>query len=398
MSGSDIIVDGAPQERPQREGISRLDLNEGKGTGTCDITVRARQVTIETLQDSLNQHGVDTDIWMVDRWLTNDWSVTMGDRGTGGMGAQTYMNCQVKVWLKRREAEPIERMLERFIEDAKNHSPKYKKVKRSRAKRSKNLLEINMPDIHLSQLSWAPETLGDNYDTKMACDMVKAATEQVVERAMPFNPEKMLIVLGHDYFNVDNFQNMTAAGTLQDVDSRWPKTFTRGRRLAVEQIDYCRRHAPVDVLIVKGNHDPVTVYALGEALQAWYRNAKDVNIILEPAVRHYYHWGECLIGHSHGCKMTKSHIKELPLRMATDCRKMGWKESRYCEWHLGHLHHEESIDVGGVLIRFLASLAPLSAWAAGAGFNAQRCTDAFLWNKDQGNIATFKHVPERSME
>ena len=387
-------LDAIPDDHAKTEGVSHLSLNESKGTGTVDVRVRARQVTIETLQDSLKQHGVDLNIWMVDRWLTNDWSVTMGNKGTGGNGAQTYMNVQVKVWLKRREAEPQEHILDRFIADAKKHSPKYKAVKRSKKKATGYMCEINPADIHLGLRSWGKETLRPDYDTEIACKMVEEGVSELARLSEPFNPEYFLLVIGNDFYNADNIAGTTTAGTQQDVDGRWLKTFSRGRVLAVKCADILREIAPVQILIMPGNHDEQSAHALGEILEAWYRNAKDVTIQRSPAKRQYHQHGRCLIGFCHGAKLK---AKDLPMLMAQDNRAEVWGNTVYAEWHLAHLHQTALVDIGGVRVRRIASPSPVSAWAAGMGYDSVLEMQAFMWHKERGNVARLSYLPSEEI-
>jgi len=385
---SEDVLDLTKPEYP--DGISNLSIDESKGVGTVDVRLTARKVTVETLEDSLRVHGVDTDVWIVDRWSVNDWSVTMGGKKSGTGQAETFMNGQVKVWLKRADAEPIEHVLKRFIQDAKKHAPKYKVIKRVKAKRSGNIFEINMPDIHLGRLSWADETLRGHYDTKIACELVRRGTMELSSLAEPFYPEKFIFVVGNDFYNVDNFGNATTAGTLQDVDARWHKTFTRGRLLAVSAVDYLRNIAPVDVIIVPGNHDRQSAFALGEVLSAWYKDCKDVTVDNTPAFRKYFKWGHCLVGYVHG-KETKAD--KMPMLMAQD-NKSVWSDVKYAEWHVAHIHQSKVQDKGGVRIRHVPSIASIDAWEGQKGYDEGREAQGFVWNETLGNIARLSWLPE----
>ena len=51
-------------------------------------------------------------------------------------------------------------------------------------------------------------------------------------------------------------------GTRQDADSRFSRIFRDGRKLLVEAIEYLKTIAPVDVLVVVGNHDSNSMFHL----------------------------------------------------------------------------------------------------------------------------------------
>lgn len=111
-----------------------------------------------------------------------------------------------------------------------------------------------MPDIHFGKLTWREES-GDDYDIKIAREIVTSTLERLLSYAEHFGVERILFPFGNDFFNVDNIDNTTTHGTPQQEDTRWRKTFREGKRLAVSMIDRCLSIAPVDVLVIPGNHD-----------------------------------------------------------------------------------------------------------------------------------------------
>jgi hypothetical protein len=69
---------------------------------------------------------------------------------------------------------------------------------------------------------------------------------------------------------------------------------------------------------VPGNHDPQTSYFLAKVLEAWFKNAKDVEINTEPKPRKYFLYGVNLIGFAHG---DDEPLRDLPSLMANECRE-----------------------------------------------------------------------------
>jgi hypothetical protein len=249
------------------------------------------------------------------------------------------------------------------------------------------LLELMVPDLHLGQLSWQEET-GQPYDLKIAVEMYKQAVKCLVARALSFGKvAKILIPLGNDYFNVDSENQTTTAGTTQSEDSRWQKSYMVGCELAVWVIDFCLATAPVDVVMVQGNHDWQRSWYLGEYLQAWYRNHEDVSIDNSPTPHKSYIFGQTLLGFTHKTD------KKLPLFMATSWPDL-WAATRYREWHTGHLHHEGSLEEAGVRVRWLPSIVARDDYHTKMLYGSLREAQEFLYDPEEGNIARFMYRPQ----
>jgi len=168
-------------------------------------------------------------------------------------------------------------------------------------------------------LTWEEES-GANYDIKIARKVVHAALDQLLDYAARYDVEKIVFPFGNDYFNVDNKLNTTTHGTPQQEDTRWQKTFRLGRLLAVEMIDKCSVLAPVDVLIIPGNHDEERSFYLGDALECWYHKNRNVMVNNKAMKRKYYPFGVNLIGFTHGYH---EKYDKLPAMMQSKSRSYG---------------------------------------------------------------------------
>jgi hypothetical protein len=62
----------------------------------------------------------------------------------------------------------------------------------------------------------------------------------------------------------------------------------------------CVQVAPVDVLIVPGNHDRERMFYAGAALECWYHGSPNVLVDNGAQLRKYYSLGKNLIGFTHG--------------------------------------------------------------------------------------------------
>lgn len=243
------------------------------------------------------------------------------------------------------------------------------------------MLEVPIVDLHLGKLGWAPET-GENYDYKIARQRYSFVMDEVVSRASQASIEKILFPISNDFFHFDTLEQTTSNKTPMDSDMRWPKLYSVGMQMFVKSIDALSEIAPIDVLLIPGNHDRMTGYYAIEYLYAWYRNIDHVNVHVSPMSRKYFEHGNTLIGYSHGDK-EKGRIAG---NMQVEAAK-AWGRTKYREWHLAHEHSESSKELAGhgIIIRRLSSITGPDLWHADKGYVGsipkQQC---FLWDKETG--------------
>jgi len=379
-------ADGAVIEPPKPKPQPKREVSDEIAEDTRTITARSADIT--TLEQLLAFSGVDRETWEVERHIINSWEITTAE-------GQSYTNYQVKAWLRRKAGPTLADALREFVDAAAAHAPQYRPIKRH-GPQSGNLLEASAPDLHLGLLAWGQETGGGDYDSKIAQQLFLDAVQTLAVSARPYGFDRILLPLGNDFFHVNNAANTTAAGTPQDTDSRWQKSFTTGRRIVVSAVDQLRELAPVDIIVVPGNHDVERAYYLGEVLAAWYHNCANVRVDNRPLHRKYLQHGRCLIGFTHGCRM---RVEQLPLLMAQEVPEL-WAATEYREIHIGHLHHsrvsayQQETEHAGVRVVMIPSLAAPSAWLANTGYHAMREACGFIWNEKRGRVATLHYHPE----
>jgi hypothetical protein len=381
-------------------------------------TLYSASHTIRTLEDLLAYAKVDLDVWEVERYTVNRWEVVMREPATtvGGAGEDATISTgphgekstlwtresnkplheplyQIKAWLRRRRVvERTREIVQQLLAAFKEQAPKRPAIHHKRMDGC--LFEVSIFDLHLGKLCWAPEA-GEHYDSKIARSGFKEALEALIERAKGFPVERVLFPVGNDFFNVDNAANETAGGTPQREDGRWQKSFVLGRKLMVDAILRLSQIAPVDVLMVSGNHDTERVFYLGDSLSGWFSRTPDVMVDNGPARRKYYQWHRNLLGFTHGKE--EKHLN-LPLIMATEVPDK-WAATDFREFHVGHWHHKKDIhfqpvnEFNGIRVRLIPSLCPADDWHRMKGFEGLRAAEAYLWHKTEGCVGTFSFTP-----
>jgi hypothetical protein len=366
-------------------------------------TIRSPQALIEAM-------NIDESVWEIykkqvgkqaawrkDReviWKVENNRVLEGSvRDSGKIKIVPLFN--VKVWMRRKTEE----IRTNFALEDLRKGLKDLTIKRTVLKFKENkkgmLFEVEMPDIHLGKLTWGEESGEDSDISTQVADVKKVATE-LLSHTKNYPVEKILLPLGNDYYNVDNNLGTTTHGTPQQEDTRWRKSFAIGWELASDLIEMCLQVAPVDVLIVGGNHDEQRSFYLGEVLSALYQDSKHVKVDNSAKLRKYYVYGKNLIGLTHGYHEKTKDLRNL---MAVEVPKK-WASTKFREWHTGDKHHKEDWvhktheANSGVVVRILRSLTTPDAWHYNKGYvGVLRASEAFLWDKNEGLKAQFTATP-----
>lgn len=341
----------------------------------------------KTIDEVIKLFDIDVNIWKLERFITNSWDMTNKE-------GETFTNYQTKAWFKRNsELYNLSKLKEEYKNFVKKYVPVYKKINYNFKKRKQNnLLEINIADLHLGKLCWHRET-GENFDIQIAQNRFNDILVKVIERVKVFDYNRILFPIGNDFFNSDTMWNSTTAGTPQDEDVRWQRSYKIGRELLINAIDFLKLYAPVDVVVVQGNHDFQKMFYLGDALELWYSKCKDVTVNNKPNVRKYYQYGNVLIGYTHG---GQEKLADLPLIMAQENPDL-WSKTKYREMHIAHLHFQKNIryisleEHKGVVVRQFRSPTGTDAWHSKKGFVGNiKGAEAILWNNVNGLMCIFE--------
>lgn len=175
-------------------------------------------------------------------------------------------------------------------------------------------------------------------------------------------------------------------------DSRYQRTWRVARDTVIAALLMAREVAPVDVIIVPGNHDKERIFYFGDVLAAYFHKDPHIRVDNTPPLRKYVKFGANLIGFTHGSYEAK--VTDLPLIMATE-RPEWWAQTKYREWHLGHFHRKREIkfldvdEMRGVRIRILPSLTAVDDWHYERGYDWQHTAEAYVWDIEHGYRGHF---------
>ncbi len=232
--------------------------------------------------------------------------------------------------------------------------------------------EVSLPDIHYGK--YTGQTLDQAEEEYMN------TVKELMNKAKGLNIERILLPIGNDGMNSEGYSRATTKGTPQQDSAEWQETFVGYCNLMVRAITYLAKSAPVDVVVVQGNHDYERMFYAGEFLRAFFLNDDRVMIDNGYDSRKYYKYGVNLIMFTHG---DKEKPAEMPLIMATE-QPLLFAQTKFREVHCGHMHKEMVNEYRGIKVRFIPSICANDAWHKMMGYEAKRTGQAHIWSKERG--------------
>lgn len=378
-------VKGTP---PSEEVTKRL----GEEKGSLAITSRTR---IETAEQALAKAQLSPADWLVRDIEIKSYEQTHKDNE--GEAHVTPM-WSVSMKLSRKAAWTPSEFRDAILTELRK-TPRTK----SRAKRPERaglLCEQSIMDHHFGKLAWRDET-GEDYDLKIAERRYMDAARQLNDAARANGSDRIAIVVGNDFYHVDKGTNTTTAGTPQDVDGRWQKAFAYGLRNVRDAINEAREIAPVDVVIVPGNHDEERCYTLGVILEELYRDDTRVVVDNRPVLKKAYEWGKTFLGFYHGHHTRGRDGERRVIDALASQNPQAWARAVWRELHMGHLHHERedvwkyraSEDIDTVVCRRLPSLSGTDKWHSDHGYRALKAAEAHFYSDESGRVGYCVATP-----
>jgi hypothetical protein len=236
-------------------------------------------------------------------------------------------------------------------------------------------------DVHFGMLADRDETGAVDYDIKRATEDMRLAFAKI--GALTPKSAKAILIVGGDFFHANDQTNVTPAHKHPlDTDTRHWKVLQAGVNFLAEVIEtIAGKHSAVSVRVLRGNHDPEAHKVLTFAMAQRYAASTHVRIDEDPRDLFMAQWGRCLISAHHG---DKAPPERLTLYLSDVCPY--WSETRHRYCFTGHVHKDQSRDVGPLRWESLRAFAPPDAYAAGMGYAGRRAMQALTFHRRDGLV------------
>ncbi len=272
-----------------------------------------------------------------------------------------------------------------LIQDLKEYSPTFEKIKRS-ASKDGHLLVIDPADIHFGKLCNTYEG-SDNYNIDVARMRVLRGVEGLLEKASGFNIEQIMLVIGNDMLHTENGKT-TTGGTSQDSDGMWYEAFLAAKQTIIDMIELLLPVADIHCHYDPSNHDYISGFMLADSIKSYFRNNKNMTFDFSISHRKYYKWNQSLIGTTHG---DGAKWKDLPNLMAMEAKE-DWATTSHKYFYTHHIHHKQAQDFIGVTCESLRSPSSADSWHSKKGYDhAPKAIEGFIHSKEHGQCARLTH-------
>jgi hypothetical protein len=262
------------------------------------------------------------------------------------------------------------------------YTPKSFPIKSYKESRYK-LAVVAMFDMHLGKIAFKHYT--GNIDNLRYQEDYEEEFQKLLWFVKSQQPERILLPIGNDLFNVDNARLETLKGTKQSSTEDLHGVFNQGLGLMTMTIDALSTIAPVDVVLIPGNHAPTVETYLAIALKAIYDLNLNVTVDDRPIGRKYYSYGKNLIGLAHGELPLKKYAELLPYEAKEFFSNADHIEVLVGDKHVEEIHKTPIVDGDGLTVRRLAALTKTDLWHYNQGYSlSKRRSYVLVYDKQHG--------------
>ena len=349
------------------EGVGRVGGYGQQEPSKKNMTLRNDVLTVEDLLNLDNPTGVtEEDLLEIynlseDEWEVSDYQISIWQQTSDNPTGKKNLYA-VKAKFKRIQESNklnIDKIVEE-INSIKELITPAPNIPAPNGFSNEDTLILNITDLHLNKLVEGESEI--QYDSNVAVTRYYSAINDIVNRD---TSKKVILVIGEDFFNIDNLQKTTTRGTPQSTHMNFYSMYKLGFQVTRELIAQLgSKYENVEVVSVLGNHDTLSTYCLVVTLEAYFRNQTNILFDSTYKLRKYKRLGNALIGFGHLNNETK---QQKPFLMSTEATK-DFGDTKYRYFLSGHLHTLGVSELGGVQYWTLPTLSESGDWENSKGF------------------------------
>lgn len=342
------------------------------GTRTVEKIVGLSDEDITDPQALLKAHGFNPANFKLVGAKNSKWQ--QGD-GKGGTKCLYSSRITVKPVSNGLDYEDIRKYFDDFKSNhvPVDHGEDYGK--------GREIMVFGHFDVHMGRISSEYET-GYEYNLEIAEENMLKTTDEIVEKAKKHNLERIVYVIGQDFFNSSSTGYTTSQSHLQDNATTFNTIFKFGTGSLIKCIDKLSDVAPVYVVLSVGNHARFEESAMADVIAAYYKDDDNILVDSSPLVRKYLEYGCNCIGLTHGSD-EKERIYTLMQAEAPEI----WGRTNTHVWLTGHIHHRTVLakEDSSCCVFSMSAMARPDRWTTKSGYTMAACgCAAFVFDFNKG--------------
>lgn len=295
-------------------------------------------------------------------------------------------------WVKTDlDREKVDQILKQFISAAGEDIPREKRNKSKPKDENPNLLNLFViSDYHFGALAYGEATRGDDWDVKIAEDLLVRWFEEAISRA-PKAAGAVCCFLGDD-LHFDSLEPVTPASRhLLDADTRFEKIvrlWIRVRRQINQML--LDTYPWVHLIEAEGNHNPVASLWMREWMAAMYEKEPRLTVDQSADPYYCYEWGQTSLFFHHGHKKKPQAVDDV---FAAKFREV-FGRTKHSYAHLGHLHHRHEIESNLMTVTQHRTLCSADSFSSRSGWVSGREAQVITYHKEHGECGRVIISPE----
>jgi hypothetical protein len=370
--------DNLPSEahkRPLATGITDKDICDAyEQHGSVRKAAEAIGMSFESVRRRLKRHEVkDPAVKDAMSAIGTNLTPRMVYYKTHKTGDPTYT-----VLLKPDENEEQEDLTDHLVEVFSNLKPA--PLVECASDPDKDLLTIYpIFDAHIGMRAWGQE-VGEDWDSEIAVDYITKSIAKCIAQSP--SSDTAIIINGGDMMHADSDNNETPRSKHKlDTDSRHYKTIDTVIQMSINMIEMAaRKHKRVVYRALRGNHDEHSHTNITFALYYHYQNNPNIIIEKNPCDFFVYEFGKTMIAAHHG---DKAKPQNLVLHAADEWPEM-WGRTRYRYYYIGHQHHKQFHDIGGMSVEMLRASTKKDSYSHSHAYCGRSELRAITYHREHG--------------
>jgi hypothetical protein len=239
-----------------------------------------------------------------------------------------------------------------------------------------------LADLHIGLLTDLEET-GEDWNSKKALTVFDKVFSELVDVSP--HAERCIIAQLGDLTHTNDQTNQTQKSKHQlDADTRYFMILRRALAAMKSAIEIARRKYPqVTYVGRRGNHDLDAHVAVSLALGERYSELPSVEVVQNASDLHVEEYGRNMLILHHGDRVRAEQVAVFVPAQWPDI----WGRTKYRLALSGHLHHQRSREIGGLICETVGTMIPRDAYAVSHGYWSQRALVSITLDKDRGEIS-----------